>query len=52
LSARGEAGVGRPGEAGWEWTAANHLAQDVADVIEILENKGKPKFVALPVTIQ
>jgi hypothetical protein len=52
LSARGEAGVGHPTGDGWEWRAANELAPRVSEVIEILENKGKPKFVALPVTIR
>jgi hypothetical protein len=52
LSAGGESGVGRPTAGGWEWRAANELAQSVSEVIEILENKGKPKFVALPVTLQ
>jgi hypothetical protein len=52
LSARGEAGVGRPAAGGWHWSTANELAQGVSDVIEILQNKGKPRFVALPVTIE
>jgi hypothetical protein len=52
LSAQGEAGIGRPTADGWKWQAANELAQSVSDVIEILENKGKPKFVPLPVTVQ
>jgi hypothetical protein len=52
LSARGEAGTGYPTADGWQWTAANELAPRVAEVIEILENKGKPKFVPLPVTVQ
>jgi len=52
LSAQGEAGVGRPGPDGWAWRSANELAQGISDVIEILQNKGKPRFVELPVTIE
>jgi len=52
LSAGGEAGVGRPTEDGWDWRAAAELAQSVSDVIEILENKGKPRFIELPITLQ
>jgi len=52
LSARGEAGVGRPGPEGWAWRSANELAHEISEVIEILQNKGKPRFVELPVTIE
>lgn len=52
LSPRGEAGVGRPVSGEWQWRSANELAPKVAEVIEILQNKGKPKFVELPVTIE
>ena len=52
LSPRGEAGVGRPVGDQWEWRSANELAPSVAEVIEILQNKGKPKFVELPVTVE
>jgi hypothetical protein len=52
LSARGEAGVGRPGAEGWHWSSANELAPGISQVIEILQNKGKPEFVELPVTIE
>jgi len=52
LSAGGEAGVGRPSASGWQWQAHNDLAESIAQVIEILENKGKPRFVSLPVTIE
>ena len=52
LSPRGEAGVGRPVGDKWEWRSANDLAPNVAEVIEILQNKGKPKFVELPVTVE
>ena len=52
LSASGEAGIGRPTPDGWTWTPANELAPRVAQAIEILENKAKPGFVPLPVTIK
>jgi hypothetical protein len=52
LGARGEAGVGEPAAEGWQWRAANEIAPHVSEVIEILENKGKPKFVKLPVTVR
>lgn len=52
LSAQGEAGIGRPTAEGWQWQAANNLANDLMQVIEILQNKAHPKFVSLPVKIQ
>jgi hypothetical protein len=44
--------VGRPGSEGWNWSSANELAPGISQVIEILQNKGKPRFVELPVTIE
>lgn len=52
LSARGEAGVGRPGPDGWKWQPAPEVAAEVGRMLEILQNKSTPKFVQLPVTIQ
>ncbi len=52
ISGRGEAGIGRPGAAGWDWSPANDQARAINQVIEILSNKGQPKFVPLPVNIQ
>jgi hypothetical protein len=52
VSAGGEAGIGRPAEGGWKWTPANLLARDVNQVLEILQNKSSPRFVALPVDIR
>jgi hypothetical protein len=46
------AGVGRPGPDGWEWTAANHLAPEIRQAVEILENSQPPAFVPLPVEIR
>ena len=52
LSARGEAGVGRPGREGWVWEPANELAGNILQVLDILQAKGKPAFIPLPVQIQ
>lgn len=52
LSARGEAGVGRPGPDGWTWQPAPEVADDLTHAFEILQNKSSPKFIPLPVTIQ
>ena len=52
VSARGEAGIGRPGPEGWVWTPANKIANDVLTTLEILEGKHTPAFVPLPVKIQ
>lgn len=51
LSAGGEAGVGRPGESGWVFTADNRLKESVMQVIEVLQNKSTPHFVQMPVRI-
>ena len=52
VSAKGEAGVGRPGPDGWTWEIDRRIAPDVAQVVEILQAKSKPKLVSLPVSIQ
>ena len=52
VSARGEAGVGKPSADGWTWQPANALAEDINHVLEILQNKSGPKFVPLPVDIR
>lgn len=52
ISARGEAGIGKPSPNGWTWEPANALATDIRAVIEILQSRSKPHFVNLPVTIQ
>jgi hypothetical protein len=52
ISARGEAGIGRPGPEGWVWEPANELSKDINVVIQVLQNQAKPTFVPLPVTIQ
>ena len=52
ISARDEAGIGRPGPDGWVWQPANELSRDINVVIQVLQNQTKPLFVSLPVTIQ
>lgn len=53
VSAAGtEAGVGRPGTEGWEWTNDDSIAPRVAAAVEVLQNKGKPAFLPLPVSIR
>jgi hypothetical protein len=52
FSSKGEAGIGRPGAAGWEWQSANDQARNIELALEILANKHTPAFVPLPVKIQ
>jgi len=52
VSAKGDAGIGRPGASGWEWTNATEIGPQIAEAVEILQNKAKPKFVSLPVKVQ
>lgn len=51
VSARGEAGIGRPGDQGWVWQPANRESRNVLLALEILQNKHSPAFVPLPVKI-
>ena len=52
VSARGEAGIGRPSSDGWTWKKDDAIARDVNLVLEILQSKSSPKFVPLPVDIR
>jgi hypothetical protein len=52
VSARGEAGIGRPGAQGWEWEQAKSIGDDVTKTLEILQGKHSPEFVPLPVRIR
>jgi hypothetical protein len=52
ISARDEAGIGRPTAEGWTWEPRNELARDVNIAIQMLQNTAKPSFVSLPVSIQ
>ncbi len=52
VSPKGDAGIGRPGESGWVWSAAREIAPQIEQVVEVLQNKAKPQFVSLPVKVQ
>lgn len=46
------AGVGTLGEDGWTWAPANDAAQQISDVIAILENEKPAAFVNLPIDVK
>jgi hypothetical protein len=46
------AGMGSPGQNGWEWTTKPELASPVREVIRIYRNEHPARFVALPVAIK
>lgn len=46
------AGVGRPGDEGWTWTASNVDAANIRAAIATFRNEQPAAFVLLPVTIQ
>ena len=52
VSARGEAGIGRPSADGWKWEPSKTGARDILAAQEILQGKQTPAFVPLPVKIQ
>lgn len=52
VSARGEAGIGRPGPDGWQWNPSRDAAANILTALEILQGKHTPAFVPLPVKIQ
>lgn len=52
ISARGEAGMGHPTDAGWTWEAVPGSAKDILTALEIIEGKHIPGFVPLPVKVQ
>ena len=52
VSARGEAGVGRPSEDGWKWEPLKKGSREVLAAQEIFQGKQTPAFVPLPVKIQ
>ena len=52
VSARGEAGIGRPAANGWTWEPSPAAGRDVLTALEILQGKQTPSFVPLPVKIQ
>ncbi len=52
VSARGEAGIGRPTADGWKWEPSKVVARDALMALEILEGKQSPAFVPLPVILK
>jgi hypothetical protein len=52
VSAKGDAGIGSPGNEGWDWKPDGSLAAGITDAIQIMQNKGTPRFIPLPVNIQ
>ncbi len=52
VSARGEAGIGRPSADGWIWESSPAVADDVLLALEILQGKHTPAFVPLPVRLK
>ena len=52
VSARGEAGIGRPADDGWKWEPSKTSAREILVAQEILQGKQTPAFVPLPVKIQ
>jgi hypothetical protein len=52
VSARGEAGIGRPTADGWKWEPSKAVADDVAMALEMIQGKQSPAFVPLPVKLQ
>ena len=52
VSAKGEAGIGRPSSEGWVWVPSKEISNDVLKTLEILQGTHTPAFVPLPVKIQ
>lgn len=46
------AGMGAPGDHGWEWTVKSELAPAVREVIRIYRNERTARFVGLPAVIR
>lgn len=52
IATNGEAaGVGKPGQKGWEWTPSNDLAKPLNEALAIMASKTKPKFVSIPAQV-
>lgn len=51
VSAKGDAGIGRPSTNGWEWLPDHALATPVTDAMQIMQNKATARFVSLPVKL-
>lgn len=46
------AGVGAPGDTGWEWTIQSDLAAKIQEVVKIYRMERTAKFVTLPATVR
>ncbi len=46
------AGIGLPGDAGWEWEQDNALADTVSEAMDIYESRVSPQFVQLPIQVR
>jgi Protein of unknown function (DUF3450) len=46
------AGVGVPGENGWQWSMKPELASSVREIVKIYRNEHSARFVALPAVIR
>jgi hypothetical protein len=52
VSARGDAGIGRPTAEGWRWEPSPAVAPEVLTALEVLQGKHSPAFVPLPVKLR
>ncbi len=52
VSARGQAGVGRPTAEGWKWEPSDAIGKDVLTALEVLEGKHTPVVVPLPARLE
>ncbi len=52
VDGRGEqAWILRPGESGWTWSAANEMAPDVVDLMNVYEKRESPRLISLPANL-
>jgi hypothetical protein len=48
---RNFAGTGRPVNGKWQWTRQDELANEISEILGVMQNKGKPHFIHLPVAL-
>jgi len=48
---RNFAGLGRPVNGQWHWERLDQISTDVAEMLSVINAKGKPKFVHLPIQV-
>ncbi len=46
------AGVGIPGDVGWEWEEDNELASSVSEAMDVYESRTPPQLVELPLQVR